>query len=263
MFFGEKFRLPMARHHHPPIEPWTWNIKKLRSCFNYRRAEWTKESLLKAPLISNYKLKRIFWLKGTAKFNINSKSTTRLICNSYLEISIARDLGGLAFISAIKTSRPFKLNIIFHPAWKSEWESRYEFIKNTISTQKSNDIAEKTNSLLFRWLETWIHLWHLLCDSLHTIRQFYVVFSTSYHAIRTVVWKVHSLIKVPSGLRRAEGFVLCVKYCIIVGRRGKLQMVSDDAERNNNCLSPQRRIGTKQFIVHEHKTVFGLNFLLQ
>lgn len=169
------------------------------------------ESLLKAPLISNYKLKRIFCLKRTAKFNINSKSTTRLICNSYLEISIARDLGGLAFISAIKTSRPFKLNIIFHPAWKSEWESRYEFIKNTISTQKSNDIAEKTNSLLFRWLETWIHLWHLLCDSLHTIQQFYVAFSTSYHAIRTVVWKVHSLIEVPSGLRRAESCVLCVR----------------------------------------------------
>lgn len=107
-----------ASSHHPLMQPWTGNIKKLRSCFNYRRVEWTKESLLKAPLISNYKLKRIFWLKRTAKFNINSKSTTRLICNSYLEISIARDLGGLAFISAIKTSRPFKLNIIFHPAWK-------------------------------------------------------------------------------------------------------------------------------------------------
>lgn len=45
--------------------------------------------------------------------------------------------------------------------------------KKTFSTQKSNDIAEKWKLIhFFIWLETWIHLWHLLFDSLHrTIQQ--------------------------------------------------------------------------------------------
>lgn len=32
-----------------------------RSCFNYHRNEWARAAIEKAPLISNYKLKRIFW----------------------------------------------------------------------------------------------------------------------------------------------------------------------------------------------------------
>lgn len=71
---------------------------------------------------------------------------------------------------------------------------------------------------------------------------------------------MHSLIKV---LREGQRFafnrsIVCENIASLLGQE-KLQMVSDG--RNNNCLS--LNIDIKEFIVHEHKTMFGLNFLVQ
>lgn len=154
-----------------------------------------KNRFQKALLISNYKLKRIFFLRWKELRNSTSIGKHyQLICNSLSEnFYRSRDIGGLSLISVIKTKRPFKLNIIFHRAWSEKRRrKRIWIIKNNIfSTQKSNDIAEKKLIHFFILLETWIHLCHLLFDSLHRPRvpenqQFYFEFNTTYHAIRIV-----------------------------------------------------------------------------
>lgn len=87
------------------------------------------------------------------------------------------------------------------------------------------------------------------------------VFNTTYiHAIRIVLKIVlHSLIK---ALLEGAEISLCiwVVWKILHHCAGR-SFADGQRWKNNNCPSKVQTIDTMKFIVHEHKTIFGLNFL--
>ena len=111
--------------------------------------------------------------------------------------------------------------------WKKR-RKRIWIIKNNIFRHKRAMTLQKKKLIhFFMWLETWIHLCHLLFDSLHRSKRVpgnsnsMLLFNTTYHAIRTVGKKCF--------LREGRD-LFCEKYCIIV------QMVNSDG-KDNKCLS--------------------------
>lgn len=222
------------------------SIRQSRSCFNYYRIEWTKESLSKALLISNYKLKRIFFGWKELRNSTSIEKHYQLICNSLSEnFYRSRDIGGLLLISVIKTSRPFKLNIIFHRAWKKKKKKanmnhkKQHFFrhKRAMTLQKA-----KTNSLFF-------------IGNMNSPLAFAIWFSPSHNsATQECRGNGNFMLYLTPHIMPLELLEKCFvvtaqfdkmlfkkgrdflyawkKYCIIVG---KMQMVS--GWKNNNCLS--------------------------
>lgn len=101
--------------------------RQSRSCFNYYRIECIERIAFKGSFDIELQIKADLFGWKELRNSTSIEKHYQLICNSLSEnFYRSRDIGGLSFISVIKTNRPFKLNIIFLRAWKKEEESEYE-----------------------------------------------------------------------------------------------------------------------------------------